>query len=298
MGAGRRPTSEYIETVARTIAKVSAGPKIIVEKSTIPVKTAEAIQDHPHGEHADGIRFEVLSNPEFLAEGTAMADLLMPDRVLIGGETYPRTARKPLETLVECLCPLGAAGPDHDDEPVVLSELSKNWWRTPSSRAAHLLDQFDLGALRSHRRQRGQRWRTRLAATSRIGPKFLKASVGFGGSCFQKDILNLVYLCEHYGLPEVAAYWDGVVKMNDYQKRRFAGRISACSVQHGDGQEDRDPGLCLSRKTPTTRAESAAISVCRDLLAEQARRWWCTTRRCRPTRSGLTCSARARTTRG
>jgi len=265
VGAGRAADLRFIESVARTIAEVATGPKIIVEKSTIPVKTAETIKDIL-GANSRGIKFEVLSNPEFLAEGTAVADLLKPDRVLIGGERTPG-GEKALQTLVEVY----ARWVPRD------RIITTNLWSSELSKlvanaflAQRISSINSISALCEATGADVDEVANAIGRDSRIGPKFLKASVGFGGSCFQKDILNLVYLCEHYGLPEVAAYWDGVVKMNDWQKRRFAAKISRALFNTVADKKIAILGFAFKKDTNDTR-ESAAIAVCRDLLAEQAK---------------------------
>lgn len=265
VGAGRAADLRYIESVARTIAETATGPKIIVEKSTIPVKTAETIKDILAA-NAHGVAFEVLSNPEFLAEGTAVVDLQSPDRVLIGGERTP-TGEKALQTLVEVY----ARWVPRD------RIITTNLWSSELSKlvanaflAQRISSINSISALCEATGADVDEVANAIGKDSRIGPKFLKASVGFGGSCFQKDILNLVYLCEHFGLPEVAAYWDGVVKMNDHQKRRFAKKIVRSLFDTVADKRIAVFGFAFKKDTNDTR-ESAAISVCRDLLAEQAR---------------------------
>jgi UDPglucose 6-dehydrogenase len=229
------------------------------------VKTAETIKDILAA-NSRGIKFEVLSNPEFLAEGTAVADLLKPDRVLIGGERTPG-GEKALQTLVEVY----ARWVPRD------RIITTNLWSSELSKlvanaflAQRISSINSISALCEATGADVDEVANAIGRDSRIGPKFLKASVGFGGSCFQKDILNLVYLCEHYGLPEVAAYWDGVVKMNDYQKRRFAGKISRALFNTVADKKIAILGFAFKKDTNDTR-ESAAIAVCRDLLAEQAK---------------------------
>jgi UDPglucose 6-dehydrogenase len=265
VGAGRAADLRFIESVARTIADVATGPKIIVEKSTIPVKTAETIKDIL-GANARGIKFEVLSNPEFIAEGTAVADLQMPDRVLIGGERTP-TGEKALQTLVDVY----ARWVPRD------RIITTNLWSSELSKlvanaflAQRISSINSISALCEATGADVDEVANAIGKDSRIGPKFLKASVGFGGSCFQKDILNLVYLCEHFGLPEVASYWDAVVRMNDWQKRRFAGKIVRTLFNTVADKKIAVLGFAFKKDTNDTR-ESAAIAVCRDLLAEQAK---------------------------
>jgi UDPglucose 6-dehydrogenase len=265
VGAGRAADLRFIESVARTIAQHANGPKIIVEKSTIPVKTAETIKDIL-GANSRGHKFEVLSNPEFLAEGTAIADLIAPDRVLIGGE---RTSTG--EAAIQVLADVYANWVPRD------RIITTNLWSSELSKlvanaflAQRISSINSISALCEATGADVDEVANAIGKDSRIGPKFLKASVGFGGSCFQKDILNLVYLCEHFGLPEVSAYWESVVKMNDWQKRRFASRIVRSLFNTVADKKIAVLGFAFKKDTNDTR-ESAAISVCRDLLAEQAR---------------------------
>jgi UDPglucose 6-dehydrogenase len=265
VGAGRAADLRFIESVARTIAEHANGPKIIVEKSTIPVKTAETIKDILAA-NARGHKFEVLSNPEFLAEGTAMADLQAPDRVLIGGERTDGGAIA-LQKLVDVYAHWVPR------EKIITTNL----WSSELSKlvanaflAQRISSINSISALCEATGADIDEVAHAIGRDTRIGPKFLKASVGFGGSCFQKDILNLVYLCEHFGLAEVARYWEGVVGMNDWQKRRFANRIVRALFNTVADKRIAVLGFAFKKDTNDTR-ESAAISVCRDLLAEQAR---------------------------
>jgi UDPglucose 6-dehydrogenase len=265
LGAGRAADLRFVESVARTIAEAATGPKIIVEKSTIPVKTAETIKDILAA-NGSGARFEVLSNPEFLAEGTAIADLLDPDRVLIGGERTPGG-----EAAAQTLAGVYARWVPRDR--IILTNL----WSSELSKlvanaflAQRISSINSISALCEATGADVDEVAHAIGLDSRIGSKFLRASVGFGGSCFQKDILNLVYLCDHFGLPEVAAYWDGVVKMNDWQKRRFSTRILRALFNTAADKRIAVLGFAFKKDTNDTR-ESAAIAVCRDLLAEEAR---------------------------
>ena len=261
MGAGRAANLEFIEKCARQIAHVSRGHKIIVEKSTLPVRTAEAVGRilNSSGHEAT---FDVLSNPEFLAEGTAVQDLLNPDRVLIGGESA-----KAIETLVSIYARWIPR------EKILTtnlwsSELSK---LTANAFLAQRVSSINaISALCEATGADVDEVARAIGTDSRIGPKFLKASVGFGGSCFQKDILNLVYLCEHFGLREVAAYWEQVVSMNDFQKRRFSERIVKTLFNTVSDKHIAIWGWAFKKDTNDSR-ESAAIRVCRDLLREHAR---------------------------
>jgi UDPglucose 6-dehydrogenase len=265
VGAGRAADMRYIESVARTIAETASGSKIIVEKSTIPVKTAETIKDILAA-NSRGCQFEVLSNPEFLAEGTAVADLLAPDRVLIGGERTPGgdAAAKTLADVYARWVPR---------DRIIITNL----WSSELSKlvanaflAQRISSINSMSALCEATGADIDEVAHAIGRDSRIGSKFLKASVGFGGSCFQKDILNLVYLCEHFGLPEVAAYWESVVKMNDWQKHRFATKIVRALYNSAADKTVAVLGFAFKKDTNDTR-ESAAIAVCRALLAEQAR---------------------------
>jgi len=251
--------------VARTIAEQANGPKIIVEKSTIPVKTAETIKDILAA-NSNGYKFEVLSNPEFLAEGTAIVDLQMPDRVLIGGERTPGG-----DAAVKALVDVYAHWVPRD------RIITTNLWSSELSKlvanaflAQRISSINSISALCEATGADVDEVSNAIGKDSRIGPKFLKASVGFGGSCFQKDILNLVYLCQSFGLPEVAAYWEGVVQMNDWQKHRFAGKIVRSLFNSVADKKIAVLGFAFKKDTNDTR-ESPAIAVCRALLAEQAR---------------------------
>ena len=264
VGAGRAADLRYIESVARTIAEVATTPKIIVEKSTIPVKTAETIQQILAA-NTSGATFQVLSNPEFLAEGTAVADLFNPDRVLIGGERTP-AGDKAVETLVSVYARWVPR------ERIITTNL----WSSELSKLvanAFLAQRISsinaISALCEATGADVDEVANAIGKDSRIGSKFLKASVGFGGSCFQKDIMNLSYLCESFGLPEVAAYWAGVVKMNDYQKQRFSAKIVRSLFNSVADKRIAVLGFAFKKDTDDTR-ESAAINIVRDLLAEQA----------------------------
>jgi len=273
VGAGRAADLRYIESVARTIAEVATTPKIIVEKSTIPVKTAETIQQILAA-NGRGVKFQVLSNPEFLAEGTAIADLFNPDRVLIGGERTPE-GEAALATLA------GVYARWVPRERIITTNL----WSSELSKlvanaflAQRISSINSISALCEATGADVDEVANAIGKDSRIGPKFLKASVGFGGSCFQKDILNLVYLCEHFSLPEVAA------------------ALSARSSTPSPTSASRCSAL-PSRRTPTTRA-SRPPSACAATCWPNRPRWWSTTPRCPRRRSSPTCAARARPTPG
>jgi UDPglucose 6-dehydrogenase len=252
--------------VARTIAEVADSPKIIVEKSTIPVRTAETIKDILAATATTrGLVHAVLSNPEFLAEGTAIADLLNPDRVLIGGERTPAG-----EAAVRNLVDVYARWVPRE------RIITTNLWSSELSKLvanAFLAQRISsinaISALCEATGADVDEVANAIGRDSRIGPKFLKASVGFGGSCFRKDILNLVYLCETFGLPEVGAYWDHVVRMNEWQKQRFSARIVKTLFNSVADKRIAVLGFAFKKDTNDTR-ESAAIAVVRELLAEQA----------------------------
>jgi UDPglucose 6-dehydrogenase len=265
IGAGRAADLRYIEAAARLIAEVSVGHKIIVEKSTIPVKTAEAIKSILAANTPHGATFHVLSNPEFLAEGTAVADMESPDRILIGGETTPEGT-----AAVEALVSVYANWIPRE------RILTTNLWSSELSKlvanaflAQRISSINSISALCEETGADVDEVARAIGMDSRIGPKFLKASVGFGGSCFQKDILNLVYLCDSFNLPQVAEYWRQVIHINDWQKGRFVEKIVRTLYNTVNGKRIAILGFAFKKDTNDTR-ESAAIQVCRDLLLEQA----------------------------
>ncbi len=220
VGAGMAADLCYIEACTKDIAKFSKSDKIIVEKSTLPVRTAEKIKEILEVNSTD-LHFEILSNPEFLAEGTAIQDLFKSDRVLIGGDET-KSGQKAVKALVDIYANW------IPKEKI----LTTNVWSSELAKLASnaMLAQRissinSLSALCEKTGADIEELSKAIGSDHRIGPHFLKASVGFGGSCFQKDILNLVYLCRYYGLIEVAEYWHQVVKINDFQKIRFAKKI-------------------------------------------------------------------------
>lgn len=264
VGAGRAADLRFIESVARTIAEHAESDKIIVEKSTIPVKTAESIKSIV-ASNSKGLKFQVLSNPEFLAEGTAVKDLENPDRVLIGGERTP-DGEKAMQALVDVYAHWVPR------ERIITTNL----WSSELSKlvanaflAQRISSINSISALCEATGADVDEVANAIGKDSRIGPKFLKASVGFGGSCFQKDILNLTYLCESFGLPEVAAYWTSVVGINDWQKHRFASRIVKELFNTVADKKIAVLGFAFKKDTNDTR-ESAAINICQNLLTEQA----------------------------
>jgi UDPglucose 6-dehydrogenase len=265
IGAGRAADLRYIESAARLIAEVSTGNKIIVEKSTIPVKTAEAIKSILAANSSNGATFQVLSNPEFLAEGTAVSDLQNPDRILIGGETTPEG-----NLAVKALVDVYARWIPRE------RIITTNLWSSELSKlvanaflAQRISSINSISALCEATGADVDEVSRAIGMDSRIGSKFLKSSVGFGGSCFQKDILNLVYLCESFGLPDVSEYWRQVIHINDWQKTRFVEKIVRTLYNTVNGKRIGILGFAFKKDTNDTR-ESAAIQVCRDLLNERA----------------------------
>ncbi|KAL3511061.1 hypothetical protein ACH5RR_030462 [Cinchona calisaya] len=264
LGAGKAADLTYWESAARMIADVSKSAKIVVEKSTVPVKTAEAIEKIlTH--NSKSINFQILSNPEFLAEGTAIQDLFNPDRVLIGGRETPE-GLKAIQALKEVY--------QHwvPEERIICSNL---WSAELSKLAANafLAQRISsvnaMSALCEATGADVSQVSHAVGKDTRIGPKFLNASVGFGGSCFQKDILNLVYICECNGLPEVANYWKQVIKINDYQKARFVNRVVSSMFNTVSGKKIGILGFAFKKDTGDTR-ETPAIDVCRGLLVDKA----------------------------
>merc|ERR1719336_2943132 len=264
VGAGRAADLRFIESVGRTVAQHANRPKIIIEKSTVPVKTAEALERvvlANTGAH----KFWILSNPEFLAEGTAMKDLSAPDRVLIGGNTSAEG--------------LAAAG--------VLADIYANWvpqerilttnlWSSELSKlvanamlAQRVSSMNSISQLCEKTGADVSEVSRAIGADSRIGAKFLGASVGFGGSCFQKDILNLVYICETEGLHEVAKYWQMVVDMNEHQKQTFAGNIISTLFNTVTCKKFAILGFAFKKDTGDVR-ETPAVTVCNMLLQDGA----------------------------
>lgn len=259
-GKGQAADLKFIELCARQIAAVAKDDKIVVEKSTLPVRTAEALKNILENT-GNGVNFHILSNPEFLAEGTAVTDLHNPDRVLIGGEDAEA---------IEALVNVYAAWVPRErilTTNLWSSELSKlvaNAFlaqRVSSINAISELCEVTGANVDEVARAIGQ--------DSRIGGKFLKASVGFGGSCFQKDILNLVYIARTYNLHEVADYWEQVIIMNDHQKTRFAEKIIQTMYNTVNGKHIAFLGWAFKKDTNDTR-ESAAIYVADHLLDEEA----------------------------
>lgn len=264
IGAGSASDLTNVELCARRIAAVANGKKIVVEKSTLPVRTAESLKRVLQA-NANGYTFDILSNPEFLAEGTAIADLESPDRVLIGGDET-RAGQAAIQQLVDVYARWVPR------ERI----LTTNLWSSELSKlvsnallAQRISSVNALSALCEATGADVEEVTFAAGKDTRIGSKFLKASVGFGGSCFKKDILNLVYLCRHYGLEEVANYWEQVVAINTWQKTRFVTRMIDTMFNTIAGKRIAILGFAFKKDTNDTR-ESAAIEVCRALLNEKA----------------------------
>ncbi|WP_291141079.1 UDP-glucose 6-dehydrogenase [Flavobacterium sp. UBA7680] len=263
-GKGMAADLKFVELCARQIARIAKNDKIIVEKSTLPVRTAQTLQtilDHT----GNGVKFEVLSNPEFLAEGTAIEDLFNADRVLIGGN-QTESGQKAIQSLVDIYA--------HWLSPKQI--LTTNVWSSELSKLtanAFLAQRISsinaLSALCEATEADVDEVAAAIGTDSRIGSKFLKASVGFGGSCFQKDILNLVYLCRYFNLPEVANYWEQIIILNDYQKYRFAKNIICSLFNTVSGKKITFLGWAFKKDTNDTR-ESAAIYVAEHLIEDGA----------------------------
>ncbi|MFL0758838.1 MAG: nucleotide sugar dehydrogenase, partial [Prochlorococcus sp.] len=267
LGAGQASDLRWVEACARQVAQCAKGHTIVVEKSTLPVRTAEAVDlilKAAQRQVVDGeppISFAVLSNPEFLAEGTAIRDLESPDRVLIGGENADA-----IQALVEVY----RQWVPH--EKILLtnlwsSELSK---LTANAFLAQRISSINsLAALCEVTGADVREVARAIGSDSRIGSKFLQAGPGFGGSCFQKDILNLVYLCRHFGLPEVADYWENVVALNTWQQHRISRLVVQKLFGTVTGKRLALLGFAFKADTNDTR-EAPAICIANDLLEEGA----------------------------
>ena len=264
LGAGKAADLQFWEITARQILKNSTKPKIVVEKSTLPVRTAAAI-----GRILDSnekkIHFEIVSNPEFLAEGSAIQDLETPDRVLIGARETDsgQAALKEVADIYRHWVPAERI-------------LASNVWSSELSKlvanaflAQRVSSINSISALCEKTNADIEEVAKAVGMDSRIGPKFLKAGLGFGGSCFKKDILNLTYIAENYGLTEIARYWEQVVEINSYQQRRFVDIIIKQMFNTIVGKKIAIFGFAFKADTGDTR-ESPAINVCRGLLDERA----------------------------
>ncbi len=263
-GAGRAADLQYWEKTARQILQTASSNKIIVEKSTLPVRTAAAMERILNAP-PEGPRFDVVSNPEFLAEGTAVRDLESPDRVLVGSRETPEgiQARKAVVEIYANWIP----GDRILESNIWSSELSK---LTANAFLAQRISSINsISALCEKTNAVVDEVAYAIGRDSRIGSKFLKASVGFGGSCFKKDILNLVYICENYGLDEVARYWESVVRINEWQEKRFVRNMLSSLFNTAAGKRIALFGFAFKANTGDTR-ESPAIEVARGLLEERA----------------------------
>jgi UDPglucose 6-dehydrogenase len=263
-GAGKAADLQYWEKTARQILENSTSPKIVVEKSTLPVRTAQAMERILNS-NEKGLFFDVVSNPEFLAEGTAISDMEEPDRVLVGGrETFSG------QNAVQAIVDIYSHWVPQD------RIVTTNLWSSELSKLvanAFLAQRISSINAIANLCEKTEADITEVSyaigTDSRIGPRFLRASVGFGGSCFKKDILNLVYLCEYYNLPEVAEYWEQVVKMNEYQMANFVSKMVSTMFNTIAGKRIALFGVAFKANTSDTR-ESPAINVCKALLEERA----------------------------
>lgn len=262
-GKGMAADLSYLESSARQILKYANSDKIVVEKSTVPVRAAEAIERVLST--SEKYKFEVISNPEFLAEGSAIKDLLNPDRVLIGSKETPSglKAREEIVDIYSNWVP---------KEKIITSNI----WSSELSKlvanaflAQRISSINSISALCEKVGANVEEVAKNIGMDNRIGPKFLKASIGFGGSCFKKDILNLVYICKTYGLNEVADYWLKVVEMNEYQKTRFVINMIREMSNTLANKKIAVFGFAFKANTNDTR-ESAAITVVKKLLEEKA----------------------------
>ena len=264
-GKGRALELSYVESAIRMIAEASYSDKIIVEKSTVPVRTAEAMREILLANSRPGVRFEILSNPEFLAEGTAVENLMSPDRIIIGSLNTKSglSAAASLADVYAAWVPRNRI-------------VTINLWSAELAKLAAncLLAQriSSINALSAICERTGadvSEISLACGLDSRIGPKMLSTSVGFGGSCFKKDILSLSYIAESLSLPEVATYWRAVDDMNENQKSRFAKRIVSRLYGNLAGKRIAILGFAYKKDTGDTR-ESPAISIVADLLNEGA----------------------------
>jgi UDPglucose 6-dehydrogenase len=263
-GSGQAADLRFVESCARGIAKAGGGDKIVVEKSTVPVRTAQMVKEILDSSN-NGHSYQVISNPEFLAEGTAMTDLENPDRVLIGGETSDAG-----QVAVEKVVSIYAQWVPREriiTTNLWSSELSK---LTANAFLAQRISSINaISALCEASEANVDEVAKAIGTDSRIGPKFLKSSIGFGGSCFQKDVLNLCYLCRHFDLPQVADYWEQVIRMNEYQKERFVTRLLDSMFNTVSGKRIAILGYAFKKDTNDAR-ESPAIGICGRLLEEKA----------------------------
>ena len=265
LGAGKASDLKWVEESARQVAKYSKGHTIVVEKSTLPVRTAEVIQSILRSTELDSDRgsksFNVLSNPEFLAEGSAIIDLEKPDRVLIGGDNLE--AMNSLSEIYTKWVP---------KEKILFtniwsSELAK---LTANAFLAQRISSINsIAALCEATGADVREVARAIGSDSRIGSKFLDSGPGFGGSCFKKDILNLVYLSQYFGLDEVARFWESVVNLNNWHQNRITELIVKKLFGTVTGKKIVILGFAFKANTNDTR-ESAAIQICKSLIDEGA----------------------------
>ena len=268
LGAGYASDLKWVESSARTVSKFARGHTIIVEKSTVPVRTAELIQKILQGSNSNDLKqktkttFSVLSSPEFLAEGTAIKDLENPDRVLIGGEDNDAICE--LSLIYQRWIPKNKIFVTN----VWSSELSK---LTANAFLAQRISSINaISALCEPTGADIREVAMAIGADSRIGEKFLNAGPGFGGSCFQKDLLNIIYLSRHYGLEEVANYWEQVILLNQWQKKRISNLVIETFFGTVTSKKIAILGFAFKSNTNDIR-ESPAISVSRELLENGAK---------------------------
>tara|TARA_Y100001933_G_scaffold264905_1_gene333409 strand:+ start:1904 stop:3346 length:1443 start_codon:yes stop_codon:yes gene_type:complete len=266
LGAGQTSDLKWVESCARQISIKAKGHTIVVEKSTLPVRTAKTIKDILFASEDqlavnNKKTFSVLSNPEFLAEGSAISDLEEPDRILIGGEDS-----KSIDTLAAIYC-----------KWVPLEKIIKtNLWSSELSKltsnaflAQRISSINSISAICEASGADVYEVANAVGKDSRIGAKFLKPGPGFGGSCFKKDILNLVYLCNFFGLKEVANFWESIVNINQWQQDRIYKKIVESLFGNISGKKIAILGFAFKAGTNDTR-ESPAITISRNLLIEGA----------------------------
>jgi UDPglucose 6-dehydrogenase len=263
-GAGMAADLQYWEKTARQIREAADSPKIVIEKCTIPVKTALAMEKILSAAYGS-VRFNVISNPEFLAEGTAIRDLEFPDRVLVGSRETGQglKARREVVDIYANWVPKERI----IESSIWSSELSK---LVANAFLAQRISSINAVSALCEKTDADVREVARaIGLDSRLGSRFLNASVGFGGSCFKKDILNLVYLCRSYGLNEVADYWEGVVKINEYQKERFVLTMLSAMFNTLAGKRIALFGFAFKADTGDTR-DTPALCIAKSLVEERA----------------------------
>jgi UDPglucose 6-dehydrogenase len=263
-GAGKAVDLQFIEQTAQRIKKNSSSPKIVIEKSTLPVRSADTLDTILHS-GKNSVRFEILSNPEFMAEGTAIRDMEEPDRVLIGSHETPsgHAARDELVKIYSRWVP---------EQKIITTNL----WSSELSKlvanaflAQRISSINSISALCEATEADVTEVARAVGCDSRIGKKFLNAGIGFGGSCFRKDILNLVYLCEYYKLDDIAQFWQAVILINDNQMDRFVSRILKTMFRTLVGKKIAVFGFAFKPDTGDTR-NAPAIYICKRLLEEKA----------------------------